>query len=361
MAASIAARVQSSKPGLADAAPEQMLTGVVGAEVALALSAALQRVEQFASGTRIPRSGLDALRDEIEAARGLAIKAQQWARLASGQVRPSPEAIELPELLREVLRQRAPDIAARGLELRQQLSPTRVNADPGLLVALLQNLLDWAFEHCRAPMLLLSVAPDTWPPRALLRCAFRWRSADRPALKDAAMLDTLAWRMVVQTCELLGVGVERDDSPLQMQLTLAFPGGTASWPTVSVDDASAAPPLPGCRVLVLSAQSVLQVAARRALAGMQVQTRFASTVAEAAWPRDEAPPHVLVADAQLAGLEPLCTALKAGAKGPALVLIGEPGLALDVRSTGHQEVLRLGRDHVLRDLPVALRYALARA
>ena len=236
-----------------------------------------------------------------------------------------------------------------------------MRADPGLLVALLQALLDWAFEHCTAPTMLWSVSAGTWPPQPLLRCAFRWRAPDLPAIADATALDTLAWRLVQQTCQAMGLKCEREDTPQQVQVDIAFPGGQTSWPTVAGEGAGQVPPLPGCRAMVLSDQAGLLAQMRQALAGMQLQARYLDSSPAALAPHDEGPPHVLVADAALPGLDLLCAQWGAGGWGPALVLVSAAGTALEVRSSGHQEVLRVGRDQLLRDLGPALRYALARA
>ena len=59
------------------------LVAQLGGEVAATLSSALDRVVELAATGRIDRSGLRALRDEVDGARRAGIMGQQWARLGA--------------------------------------------------------------------------------------------------------------------------------------------------------------------------------------------------------------------------------------------------------------------------------------
>jgi len=359
------AEVAQPAPG-ADAA-DRRLAGEVGAEVAAALSQALERVNEILHSGRVGRQGLNALRDEIERARQIAIVGQRVSRLAAGRVRQAPELLDLPTVLHGALRQRAEAIAARGLEVRLRLRPASVSADASLLFALLDSLLDWAFAHCAAPLPVLHLATEvnTWPVHAMLRCEFAWRAPDQqdpPAERSA--LDSLDWRLVEQAAAAMGVGLQREDAPNRVLLSLAFDETARRWPKLV--DGDAAPgegpfgaPLAGHQMLVLARGAELHHAVRAVAGRLGLEAEFATSAAEALACGQRALQHVLVADQATPGLELLCRELHAGASGPALVLIGDLPPGLEICITGRTELTRIGRDAVPRELPLALQYALS--
>lgn len=356
------------------------LAGQVGAEVAAALSSALDRVEQMARSGRIGRPALQALQDELARARQVAMLGQQVHRLAAGQVRQAPEALGLPEVLREVLLQRRPAAAARGLELRQLLQPATVSADPALLGALLTNLLDWALEHCRAPTVTLATGMNPWPVHGVLQCRFAWRAPDRlgpdaelahalerQANGDAPALDTVAWRLVEQAAAAMGVQLLRADSAWQVDLALHFAEAPRRWPRLveALDDDAAsarlrAQPLAGTRVLAhVRRPDVLHVV-HEATTGMGIMLDHVGSLADLQACAQAVPPDVLLIDERGSEVDRVLGALQAGAGGPALVQVAESFRGLEISSGPRREILRVARDTAMRDLPAALSYALMR-
>lgn len=215
------------------------LVAQIGSEVASVLTKALERVNTLATTGRIDRTGLRALRDEVELARRIGIVGQQISRLACGGVPLARERLNLANLLRETLRLRGREIEARGLEIRQVLAAAEVMSDATLLFALLQAVLDWSFEHT-ASRIELTVDVRSWPACARLACRFRHRPADEvdadSQVADATTqesLDTMSWRLMQHTALALGLRVERRDGPGDTALTLEFP----DTPAPRLDDA----------------------------------------------------------------------------------------------------------------------------
>lgn len=364
------------------AAEPLLLAGQVGAEVAEALSSALDRVRLLSETGRIGRRSLLALQDELERARRVAMLGQQVSRLAGGAVRQSPETLELPQLLRDALTQRANEIANCGLEVRQLLQPAAVSADPSLLFALLLSLLDWSFEHCRSQTLTLSTGLNEWPVRAVLRCQFDWRAQDRlgPGAdlafevdrlergEDPASLDTMPWRLVEQACRALGVNIRRIETAWQVQLTLDFPEAPRRWPKL-VDELAmledpygmSAQPLAGAQVLVLSSRPAVRHLVREATADMGMLVDIVETLAQARNYALEIPPDVIVVDERDTEVDQWLAALQAGSAGPPLIHVADRFKALEVSSTGRFEITRVSCETAMRDLPAALRYALSTA
>lgn len=363
--------------GRAAASPsrdEPLLAGQVGAEVAAALSSALERVRLLAESGRIGRHSLQALQDELRQARQIAIVGQQVSRLAAGRVRQAPEVLELPQLLRDAIGQRADEIAARGLEVRQRLQPATVSVDPSLLFTLLVSLLDWAFEHCRGATLQLGTGLNPWPVHAVLHCEFAWRAPDAELALEAdraergtAALDTMAWRLVEHSAQAMNVHIQRHDTAQRVQLSLAFPEAPRRWPRLvdaltALEDPYAmnSRPLADSEVLVVTQRFELRRLVHEATAGMGLQLRVALDLAEAREMAQESSPHALIVDERNAEVDRLIGELRAGTTGPALLHVSEAFQGLEISTSGRFEIVRVARDEMVRDLPAALAYALER-
>lgn len=365
------ARSVGSIPGLI--VDPMQLAGQVGAEVASSLSSALERVRLLAETGRIGQRSLQALQEEIERARRIAMLGQQVSRLAAGAVHPAPETLELPQMLRDAIGQRADELAMRGLEVRQRLQPATVSADPSLLFALLLSLVDWAFEHCRAPHLNLSTGLHHWPVHALLHCDFAWRPADRldPEASAGADLpeidlDTMAWRLVEQAARVMNVRIDRQQTLTEVRLTLSFAEAPRRWPKLvdgpnGADDpyGMSAQPLAGSRVLVLAESAEVRRTVRNATTDMGLEIDFVTHLGEARECLRRAMPDVVVIDARGAEVDRLLGEIKAGDTGPALVQVGEDFEALEASTRAGFEILRVASASALRELPIALRYALS--
>lgn len=368
-------------PG-APPAEQSLLAGQVGAEVAAALSSAQDRVRLLIETGRIGRRSLQALYEEIGRARRVAMLGQQVSRLAAGRVRQAPESLELPQMLREALAQRIDEVAIRGLEVRQVLQPAAVSVDPSLLYTLIVSLLDWAFEHCRAQTLTVGTLVQPWPVHALLRCDFTWRAPDRldpdadlafeveraERGDDPAALDTMPWRLVQQACRAMDVRIERRDTPWQVQLTLAFPETPRRWPKLvdeqmALEDpyAMSVQPLAGSQVLVLAGRADVRRLVREATATMGLAIDHVTTLAEARECAHHLLPDVLIVDERNSEVDRLLAELKAGGSGPALVHVSAAFKGLEISTSGRFEILRVGTEGVMRELPAALRYALSTA
>lgn len=356
---------------------EMLLAGQVGAEVASALSSALERVRLLAQTGRIGHHSLLALQEEIRQARQIAIVGQQVSRLAAGRVRQAPEVLELPQLLRDAMGQRAEEIAARGLEVKQRLQPAAVSVDPSMLFTLLVSLLDWVFEHCRGATLQLGTGLNPWPVHAVLHCEFAWRAPDRVAPdaelaleaeraeRGASPLDTMAWRLVQHAAQAMNVHIQRHDTAQRVQLSLAFPEAPRRWPRLvdaltAMEDPYAmnSRPLADSEVLLVTQRLEMRRLVHEATAGMGLHLRIALDLAEAREMAQESTPHALIVDERNAEVDRLIGEIKAGASGPALLHVNEAFQGLEISTSGRFEILRVARDQIVRDLPAALGYAL---
>src|SRR5205085_9280045 len=117
------------------------LVGAVGCEIAMPLTAALERIHSLMSTGRIDKASLRALREEVEAARRAGMVAQQLTRFASARLRQSHERLALADTLQMVLAHRARETQARGITVQPTLKSVDVIVDASLLFCLLNSLL----------------------------------------------------------------------------------------------------------------------------------------------------------------------------------------------------------------------------
>jgi hypothetical protein len=350
------------------------LVAQLGAEVAAALSVAAERVTSLATTGRISRASLRALREEIDRARRLVLMAEQVSRLASGRVPVTQERQDLTALLHEAVRQRAREIQARGVELRQQLAPAEVRSDATLLFGLLQAVLNWSFEHASSVIDIRLEVPG-WPARARLHVAFGVRPPDEVVTAALALeggpdesLDTLSWHLLQQTASVLGLDLWRRDGRGRTELTLDFPDTLAPSLDALGEHYGAAPavnsqPLAGRHVLALASRREVRSLVRQALRPMGLMLDFVATVDEARQLCSGSLPHAVIYEAALGGeeFERLRGELRGEAPQLGFIRIVEQGKAFEVLNLGGRPVTSVGRDAIIESLPAALQFELARA
>ena len=203
------------------------LVARLGADIAIPLTAAIERVHALATTGRIDRHNLRVLRDELEAARQVGIIGQQLARFGSGRLRQSHERMHLTQTLKGVVAHRAREIRARGIEVTQCLRHIEVIADASLLFGLLTGMIDWALANAHASI-ELRIDLKSSPSQARLTCRFAHRREDSAANDARAAslssgLDSLTWHLVQQTAWTMGLTIERIDEGGHTTLMLRLP------------------------------------------------------------------------------------------------------------------------------------------
>lgn len=376
------------RPAGAPAAPRtvepldpQALIAQLGSEVASTLSSALERVATLAATGRIDRDGLRALRDEIDLARRAGIMGQQVVRLGNGRVQLASERLDLTGLLREALLQRSREIDARGIEVRQVFTAAEVMSDATLLFSLLQTLLDWTFEHA-VSRIDLKLDIKSWPSHARLAAAFAHRQPDEvdntasTGPEGEARLNTMSWRLLQQTALVLGLVVQRKDTPGTTELVFEFPQTLAARlpgldsmdsavdaaVTSSAANAHNSQPLAGRHVIVLAARREVRNVVREALRPMGLMVDFVASVDEAREFCADGLPHAMIYEASLAGerFERLRTEMLAEVPTLPFIRIAEQGKAFEVLNLGGRQFASVGRDAIIETLPAALMFELSR-
>ena len=353
------------------------LVAQLGGEVAANLSTALERVTTLAATGKIDRAGLRLLRDEIDRARRAGIMGQQVVRLSSGRVQIANERLDLNGLLREALRQRGREIDARGIEVRQVLSPAEVMSDATLLFSLLQTLLDWSFEHA-VSRIDVTLEIKAWPANALITLAFQHQPPDEvdPAAVKIApggepRLNTMAWRLLQQTAGVLGLALVRKDVPGKTEVKIEFLQTLAprvgSLQKVEQEErvlsSHNSQPLAGRHVMVVASRREVRNVVREALRPMGLMVDFVTSVQEARELVTDGLPHAVIYEAALAGeaFERLRSEMLAEVPNLVFVRIAEQGKAFEVLNLGGRQFASVGRDAIMAALPEALMFELSRA
>jgi hypothetical protein len=352
------------------------LVAQLGSEVASTLSAALERVIALSATGRIDQGSLRALREEIDLARRAGIMGQQVVRLGNGRVPQAHERLDLTALLREAMRQRAREIEVRGIEVRQLFAPAEVKSDATLLFSLLQTTLDWSFEHA-ASRIDLTLEVKSWPAHARLTSRYAHCPPDEVdsataslQVGEEAALNTMSWRLLQQTAAVLGLLLQRRDTPGRTELTIEFPttlaphvpGRGATAEPVSGGQGRDSQPLAGRHVLVLAPRREVRNLVREALRPMGLMLDFVSSIDEAQDMGRDGIPHALVYEAGMGGerFERLRGEWLAAAPHLALIQIDEQGKAFQVLNVGGRQFTSIGRDAIIESLPAALSFELAR-
>lgn len=355
----------------AEAAAPTDLVAQVGSEVASAMTKALERLNALATTGRISRSGVRALREDIELARRVGMMAQQASRFASGRVTQSSEPLDLTAMLREALLQRGREIEAREITVRPRLRAAGVIGDATLTYSLLQSLLDWAFELARSPV-DIEIGHGSWPAHARLECRFDHRSEDDSGFGAGAapVLDTMAWRLLRLTADALALRCTRHDDGWRVGVAIEFPrtlaDASVALPALDLGPGGApmgnTRPLLGSHLLVVAARREVRKLVREALRAHGAMLDFVTSVEEARVFCRGGMPHAVVVESALAGaaFERLRAELLTEVPMLAFVQITEDGKGFEVRHQGGRESVCVARAAIAESLPSALVFELAR-
>lgn len=347
------------------------LVGAVGCEIAMPLTAALERIHSLMSTGRIDKASLRALRDEVECARQAGMVAQQLTRFASARLRQSHERLTLADTLKTVLRQRARETETRGIVLKPSLIPADVIVDASLLFSLLNTVLDWALAHARSEIHFI-VDMKTWPAHARVVCQFSHHLADEPdGAPDTAALDSLVWRLLEQTARTMALPLERSVERGKVRVAIEFPrtaqDAMEGVTTTELDHgfglSSNSRPLAGCHVLIVASRRDMRVRVRDAIRHMGLVIDLVSSIEEAAHFCRDGLPHAIVFEGVLNGdrLRQLRTEIVAEVPEFPFIEIIEEGASFAMSGFGGAPMGRVGRDAIESALPSVLMFELSRS
>jgi hypothetical protein len=145
----------------------------MGAEIAVPLTAALERINALTSTGRIDKKGLRSLREEVEAARQIGMIGQQLASLRLGPAAPdATRSCSSPTCWTARSRTAlARDADARGINVKPTLQPARRDRRRLAAVQPVNTTLDWGAGQCPIADRFRDRDEDL-PAHALLTCRF---------------------------------------------------------------------------------------------------------------------------------------------------------------------------------------------
>lgn len=364
-----AAPSAAALPAAASAGDSPTLSEVVArlsAEVAKPLTQALERVIALAANGKIDRSGLHALREEIDLARAAGLRGQQIARFIDGQAHPAVERVALAEVLRTVIAEHGSDSGIHKPGNRQLLTELEVMGDATLVHRLLRAAADWSGEIARSTIdWKLDLKP--WPVRARVTCQFAHRPVDLaetpPTAQEAEALDTLDWLLLQYAAHVAGVLVMRELQPTHCVLTLEFPHTVnETLEGVSAVEIGPGPSgntlVAGSQLLVVAARRETRQLVREALRGHDLFIDYVSSVSAAREYCADGMPQVLIYEDSYAGdaMQALLTSLGASTPQMAVVEITPSGQDYELAP----DAARVGVDGLRHTLPAVLVMELAR-
>jgi hypothetical protein len=291
--------------------------------------------------------------------------------------------VALYQVMADVLAQCEPELAAQGLAVRKSIKPAEVVADPALLSALLQAVMDWAGRHTRTTI-DLRIDTKGWPEVARLSCCFGHVPADQadraiatttsaaPAdMMHVEALDCLWWRLVQQLAATMQLPLTRSDTAATTRVTVEFPhtanetlkGASAFEIDTGIALSGDSRALMGSHVLVIAARRDVRTQVRQAVAHMGLLLDFVTSIESALEFCQQGLPHAIIYEATLGDLtfERLRRDIAQSGRSTAWIEITEQGEAFEVSSFGGVSMARVGRDAIATSLSSALMFELAKA
>ena len=267
----------------------------------------LRALNYLVGAGRLRRSEAKALSDAMHQLRGTSLRAQQITRLAGGRIRQARERVDLAELVRHVLQERAGETEAAGVAITSELQPVDVLLDPPVAISLLNAIVDWGMSFSK--QLHVTLVPAEWPGPAQLKV----RVATPPAQQNAhpggvgwtvrprgrRLNDGLHWMLLRQIATSSSLEVTRSRQDGAALLTIDFPKTFLSTEGMAclelTDQDGPSTPLRETWVLVLAKDAKVREEAVDALRRMGIEAvGAADTAAAAAAISGESRPNVLV-------------------------------------------------------------------
>lgn len=266
----------------------------------------LRALNYLVGAGRLRRSEAKALSDAMHQLRGTSLRAQQITRLAGGRIRQARERVELSELVRHVLDDRAGELAAAEVTVSSDLQPVDVLLDPPVAISLLNAIVDWATSFSKN--LHVTLLPTEWPGPAQLKVRVTTPAAQpahpggvgwtvRP--RGRRLNDGLHWMLLRQIAASSGLEVTRSREDGAALLAVAFPKTFLSTEGVAclelTDPAGGVTaPLRETWVLVIAHEDKVRGEAVDALRKMGIAAVAASDTAQARAVIGDSRPNVLV-------------------------------------------------------------------
>lgn len=366
----LSAHKDSAAPSAAVDRMDFQLVGIIGIRLSDSLASMQAVIDEMMLDGNMSRTQIARLTNSLDAARGVAMQSQQIARLGGGRLRQSHEKLKLDELLRDSLLERNKLFRQRGVELYHGLKPVEVIVDAGLLVCLVDAALEWALDMGRK--LVITLEMKNWPEHGMLLI----RASDRIAQNKPGSEphddsgNTLAWYLLVEAANAMGVSVDRITSTKESTLMIEFPrtvkrleGLTAievdtGYDTLYGDSKAMA----GHRILVITNDDLLRHEVTATARTMGLTADFVLESRQAVRFCELDPPHMIIIDERVRddGFEELREDLRRTDPNYPFIEIASESNVLEMAGWMSDSMTRLSRDSLRTQLGSILAMELAK-
>lgn len=341
----------SSDPPVAEVL--RSVLGLVASETAAPLTRALDRVQELRQGVRPGQMELQALCEDLAAARRAGMVGQQIARLASGEFRVTEEPVDLALALNQLLTDHRVAAGPMAVEFREQVKPVTVMADLSLVGTLVQSLLAWCSESA-ASAVAMRLAPREGAPQALLVCRFNRRTS------PAEHSEPLSWYLMRSAAQALGARLSVE-TEVHTTVVLLFDGLV---PATSLDRRPAADVsrVAGSQVLVLAPDRDVRQQVRQAIQGLDLIVDYVNSVDAARQFCEDGMPQAVVYASALGGatLDRWRKSLNERGGMPPFIEIDPEAHGFEPLGDHDRAAARVGMEGLAQSLPAALALELSR-
>jgi hypothetical protein len=254
----------------------------------------LRALDFLVGAGRLRRTEAKALSDTMFLLRGTSLRAQQITRLASGRIRQAKDRVDLAEVIRHLLEERAQEFEAAHVDVRGVLAPTDVLLDPPAAVSLVNTIIDWGLSFSREVVLTLEAPEVPGPAKLQVRVTTPPRQeggqgapsgswATRP--RGRRQNDGLHWMLLRQMAASAHIKVTRSSAEGAALVTIEFPKTFLNAQGIAtmelMDSDATAAQLRDSWVLVVVRDPVLRRACLDALRTVGVEAKGAADYTEA--------------------------------------------------------------------------------
>lgn len=349
------------------------IVGTIGEEFAHGLTHAIEQILQAAASPRSIGAALSHTHFLVEGLRRKAMALQQISRLAQNQVRQSHEKLFLQTVVQGVLDERKAEFATGGLLVNTRFKPVEIIVDPGLLVSLIASALDWVTEF--GTVVRMATSMKNWPQHGQLSLiAAQGVRTQSDIDHKSAVNQSIAWHLLQQTAQSMGVGLEMNETVNERSLMIEFPRTVVALEGMTILEMDAGPGsdsfgsinsnfIAGLQVLLISPDYAFYRQVRDICKGLSLVCEQAPNVEMAERMCEQRVPHLIVCEETLADqrYDTLLADLERHSPGFPTILVGDDGHGFELSGWASSNKSRISRKQVVEQLPGALTIELSRS
>ncbi len=352
------------------------ILGTIGEEIAHHLTQALELIVQSAANPRTFGQGLSRTHFLIDRLRRKAMSMQQIARLAQNRVRQSHEKLSLQEVVQNLLDDRKAEYVAAGMVVDTRFKPVEIIVDPGLLMSLISAAVDWVTEF--GTVVRLSTSMKNWPQHGQLKLvAAQGVRTQEDIDRKTTVNQSIAWHLLQQIAQSMGVGLEMDETIHERSLTIEFPRTVVALEGMTMMEMESGHGnhsshssfgsinsnfVAGHQVLVISTDYRLFSEVREICKGLSMRCEHAPNVQMAERQCEQQLPHLIVCEEALDDnhYAALLSELQRHSPGFPTIIVGDGGHGFEFSDWSGNSKSRVSRKQLADQLPSALSVELSR-